>query len=180
MYGELERSLLNPDDIRLLNDLLPKPYLVPNDEQCPDPFLQAIWAFAMVKAGVSADNFWPWATRMMNTIEHHPEGIFSDLAFQQLQSHLHDSDDKQLLQDLHSQYAERLDQGSFAIWDFAVAKGRESTEQWRGRLDLDAALPSLRPRKTLWARFRGWYTGAVSRLRLKPKSGEHVGVTNRT
>ena len=130
--------------------------LLPREESCPEPYLQAIWAFALVKGGALVQHWYL-------------ESICRDSAFNRLHSGLRDPNDQKELWDLFLKNTERPEAALWAVWEFALLKGADSAGKWRAGLDalrqrelMEETKPS---RKRLWAKCQGWYKGFISHLR---------------
>lgn len=67
-------------------------------------------------------------------VEEYPDGFFPNKAYEHLHTSLPKRDDKDLLRTLRSKYEkdkEYVEPASWAIWKFAVTKGKESAREWR-------------------------------------------------
>lgn len=99
------------------------------------------------------------------------EDVFSSfIAFNQLESHLDNPADTQLLYHLLAQNRDGPEPALQTILGFAIAKGQRSTEAyWRAQADAnrrdEPQEKSLSFREKLLASFRGKYTGLMSRLK---------------
>ena len=162
-YGDLERILKKPEDIALLFELIPKDYLYSDDTRYPDPSLQAIWGFAMVKGGMSIHDFYSRATSLTSESGINPAQTFPCLAFQELNALLQKQQDKTLLHDLYFRRSGHADRYLLAIWDFAIAKGQESTLERSSEISITAR--QTIPARNSRVNFLGWYNGLVSLLR---------------
>ncbi len=89
----------------------------------------------MIKTGASTRDFFAWMTGQMRMTEVDEDGVFADIAFRTLHSHLSNQEEKISFDGFFSIYNGY--QAPWAIWAFAVAKGEESARKWR--LDLDAS-----------------------------------------
>lgn len=123
----LEAVLVNPDDHCLLCDLS---WRHGNHKK---PGLSAIFAFAMTKGGAMAQNWRAGEPWQRMTVEDHPDGFFPHQAYWCLQFQLPKEEDKKLLRDLRRVYENfgYHETASWAIWQFAMTKGRESSREWR-------------------------------------------------
>ena len=129
----LEAALKNPDDHALIYSLTRQ------NENHKRPCLSIIWAFAMTKVG-AMEQVWHIGTRwQLHHVKDHPDGFFPDLAYQHLASHLKNQADRSILRYfLEDNVRMKCPEAPlWAIWEFAMAKGEESSRQWRE--DLDAA-----------------------------------------
>ena len=125
-YGAIERleaALESPDDKALLYSLSRQ------NENHKQAGLSIIWAFAMTKGG-AIEQAWhigtPWQIR---PVEDHPDVVFPDLAYQHLESHLGNQDDKSILRDFLDENV-RIgcpEAPLWALWESAVAEGEASS-----------------------------------------------------
>ena len=132
-YIAIERltaALHKPDDQALLYSLIRQ------HEKHEQAGLSVIWAFAMTKAGAMKQTWYLGSPWHLKHAEKHPDGFFSDPAYQSLESCL-ETQDKLILRRFldHNVRMSRPEARLWAMWQFAMAKGQESSWEWREHLD---------------------------------------------
>ena len=122
----LEAVLRSPEDNCLLLELSCR---YANHKQAG---LSIVWAFAMTKGGAMAQHWRVGEPWHRTTVEDHPDGFSPNEAYWCLQLCLPDRKDKKLLRDLRRENENMgyIETASWAIWQFAMAKGKESSREW--------------------------------------------------
>ena len=162
-YGAIERleaALKNPDDHALLYSLTRQ------NENHKQPGLSIIWAFAMTKVGAmkqTCDIGTPWQG---HHVQDHPDGFFPVLAYLQLASRLRNQADGTVLHDLLEENVRMKcpEAPLWAMWEFAMHKGRESSRQWRRELDAARQLETAEEKATVCKGLREKLNGCTKAL----------------
>ena len=133
-YGaieQLEAALGNPDDQALLYSLTRQ------NENHQQAGLSIIWAFAMTKGGAMEQEWHIGTPWQLHHTEDYPDGFFPDHAYKYLGSNLENENDQSLLRGFLEENVKmgRPEAALWAMWEFAMAKGEESTRTWRRYLD---------------------------------------------